>query len=404
MSPGSRRISALAPTPSTEVSVGPNPFIGVIYHWIGGLASASNFIPFRGIKRWSWEIFWIIQGIAAWIVAPMVLALLLVPHLFTILHAAPTASIYYACFWGVMWGVGGLTFGLSIRYLGIALGYAIALGFCTAFGTLMPPIFSGQMSSILHESSGQVILAGVGVCMVAIAVSGLAGYSKEHEISSEDRAEAGERDFSFGKGLAVAIFAGIMSSCFAYGLAAGKPIAEIARVRLLAEHRLDLWQNLPVLVVVLWGGFVTNFVWSLFLILKNHSFAQFAGAPGINPMGAVEVTPAKSLGAEAALLDQPTRLTGPTLVKNYVLAALAGVIWYFQFFFYSMGQTKMGKYDFSSWTLHMASIIIFATLWGMALKEWKGTSRRTKGLVALGLFLLVGSTVVVGYGNYLKVR
>jgi L-rhamnose-H+ transport protein len=386
------------------VIVGPNPFIGVIYHWIGGLASASNFIPFRGIKRWSWEIYWIIQGIAAWIVAPMVLALLLVPHLFAILHAAPSASIYYACFWGLMWGVGGLTFGLSIRYLGIALGYAIALGFCTAFGTLMPPIFSGQMSSILHETSGQVILAGVGVCMLAIVVSGLAGYSKEHEISSEDRAEAGERDFSFGKGLAVAIFAGIMSSCFAYGLAAGKPIAQIAQVRLLAEHRLDLWQNLPVLVVVLWGGFVTNFLWSVFLIVKNHSLAQFAGAPGINPMGTAEVATAKSLGAEAALLDLPMRLTGPTLVKNYVLAALAGVIWYFQFFFYSMGQTKMGKYDFSSWTLHMASIIIFATLWGMALKEWKGTSRRTKGLVALGLFLLVGSTVVVGYGNYLKVR
>jgi len=376
-----------------EAHVGPNPFIGVLYHWIGGLASASNFIPFRGIKRWSWEIYWIIQGIAAWIIAPMLLALLLVPHLFPILHAAPSASITYACVWGVLWGVGGLTFGLSIRYLGIALGYAIALGFCTAFGTLMPPIFSGQMSSILHETSGQVILAGVGVCMLAIAVSGLAGYSKEHEISSADRAEAGERDFSFGKGLAVAIFAGIMSSCFAYGLAAGKPIAEIARVELLAQHRLDLWQNLPVLVVVLWGGFLTNFLWSVFLIVKNHSFAQFAGAPGINPMGAGEIPEEENL-----------RLSGQTLVKNYILAALAGVIWYFQFFFYSMGQTKMGKYDFSSWTLHMASIIIFATLWGIALKEWKGTSRRTKSLVALGLFLLVGSTVIVGYGNYLKVR
>jgi len=378
--------------------VGPNPFIGVVFHWIGGLASASNFIPFRGIKRWSWEIYWIIQGFAAWILAPMVLALLLVPNLFTILGAAPTSSTTYACFWGVMWGVGGLTFGLAIRYLGIALGYAIALGFCTAFGTLMPPIFSGQMSSILHESSGQVILAGVGVCMLAIAVSGLAGYSKEHEISTEDRAEAGERDYSFAKGLAVAIFAGIMSSCFAYGLAAGKPIAEIASVQLMAHHRLDLWQNLPVLVVVLWGGFVTNFVWSIFLIVKNHSWAQFAGAPGINPMGAAKVT------GTLMDVDPTTRLTPETLVKNYVLAALAGVIWYFQFFFYSMGQTKMGKYDFSSWTLHMASIIIFATLWGVALHEWKGTSRRTRSLVALGLFLLVGSTVVVGYGNYLKVR
>jgi L-rhamnose-H+ transport protein len=382
------------------VDVGPNPFIGVVYHWIGGLASATNFVPFRGIKRWSWEIYWIIQGIAAWLIAPITVALLLVPGLFGVLHAAPRTTIAYSFFWGAMWGIGGLTFGLSIRYLGIALGYAIALGFCTAFGTLMPPIFSGQISSILHESSGQVILAGVGVCMLAIAVSGLAGYSKEHEISSEDRAEAGERDFSFGKGLAVAIFAGIMSACFAYGLAAGKPIAEIARVQLIAHHRLDLWQNLPVLIVVLWGGFVTNFLGSLFLIVKNHSFAQFNGAPGINPMGTTNVADSEDANA----LDLTRRLTGQTLVKNYILAALAGVVWYFQFFFYSMGQTKMGKYDFSSWTLHMASIIIFATLWGMVLKEWKGTSRRTKALVALGLFLLVSSTVVVGYGNYLKVR
>jgi len=376
---------------AAEVDVGPNPLLGVLYHWIGGLSSASNFIPFRRVRHWSWEIFWIIQGIAAWLIAPVVLALLLVPHLFDILHTSPSSSITYACFWGAMWGIGGLTFGLAIRYLGIALGYAIALGFCTAFGTLMPPIFSGQMSAILHETSGQVILAGVGVCMLAIAVSGLAGYSKEHEISSQDRAEAGERDFSFVKGLAVAIFAGIMSSCFAYGLAAGKPIAEIARIRLIAEHRLDLWQNLPVLVVVLWGGFFTNLVWSVFLIIKNHSIDQFAGAPGTNPMSAHEE-------------ETVVRLSGRTLVNNYVFASLAGVVWYFQFFFYSMGQTKMGKYDFSSWTLHMASIIIFATLWGLVLKEWKGTSARTRALVTLGLVLLVGSTVVVGYGNYLKVR
>jgi L-rhamnose-H+ transport protein len=384
--------------------VGPNPFVGVLYHWTGGLASASNFIPFRGIQRWSWEVYWLIQGVAAWLIAPMVLALLLVPNLFGILHAAPSSSLMYACFWGVLWGVGGLTFGLSVRYLGIALGYAIALGFCTAFGTLMPPVFSGQISSIIHEASGQVILAGVGVCLLAIAVSGLAGYSKEHEISSEDKAEAGERDYSFGKGLAVAIFAGIMSSCFAYGLASGKPIAEIARTRLIADHRLDLWQNLPVLVVVLWGGFFTNFVWSAFLILKNRSSAQFAGAPGVNPMGSSHVSSDPVAGVDRASLDPSRRLTGRTLVANYLFAALAGVIWYFQFFFYSMGQTKMGKYDFSSWTLHMASIIIFATLWGMALREWRGTSRRTKALVGLGLFLLVGSTVIVGYGNYLKVR
>jgi L-rhamnose-H+ transport protein len=380
--------------------LGTNPFIGILYHWIGGFASATNFIPFRGIKRWSWEIYWIVQGFAAWIVAPLLLASLLVPHLFYILGSAPRASIGYALLFGALWGIGGLTFGLAIRYLGIALGYAIALGLCTAFGTLIPPIYTGQIHLILHERSGQTILTGVGVCLLAVVINGLAGWSKEREVSPEEHMESGEREFSLGRGLFVAVFAGIMSSFFAYGLSAGAPIAVIAKKSLLAEGHLDLWQNLPVLVVVLWGGFLTNFVWSTILILKNHSAAQFAGTPGINPMRASHATGDTLQDIDPRDLVQ--RISGDVLVKNYLFAALAGVIWYFQFFFYSLGQTKMGKYDFSSWTLHMASIIIFATLWGLALKEWKGTTIRTRLLVALGLALLIGSTLIVGYGNLLK--
>jgi L-rhamnose-H+ transport protein len=382
--------------------VGPNPFIGVIYHWIGGFASATNFIPFRGIKRWSWEIYWLIQGFAAWIVAPIVLAGIFVPHLSSILHEAPSSSIFYALLWGALWGVGGLTFGLAIRYLGIALGYAIALGLCTAFGTLIPPIYDGSIKVIIHETSGQIILAGVVLCLIAVAVNGAAGLSKEHEITPEEKAEAGETDFSFGKGIAVAIFAGVMSSFFAFGLKAGAPIGDIAKRELLANHRLDLWQNLPILIVVLWGGFLTNFIWSAILIIKNRSVKQFFGEPGLNPMRATHASGDTLVDFDP--LDPSTydHLAPKTLIANYLFAAMAGVIWYFQFFFYSMGQTKMGKYDFSSWTLHMASIIIFATLWGLFLKEWHGTSRRTKLLVSTGLFLLIGSTVVVGYGNYLK--
>jgi L-rhamnose-H+ transport protein len=190
-----------------------------------------------------------------------------------------------------------------------------------------------------------------------------------------------------------------MSSCFAYGLAAGKDIARIALIDLRSHGRADLWQNLPVLVVVLWGGFFTNFVWSAFLILRNRSGAQFLGAPGTNPMG--DSTTTGETLMEANPRELAARLRPRVLVVNYLLASAAGVIWYFQFFFYSMGQTLMGKYDFSSWTLHMASIIIFATLWGIALKEWHDTSRQTKLLVTCGLFLLIASTVVVGYGNYL---
>ena len=381
--------------------MGPNPLLGVVYHWIGGLASASNFIPFRPIKRWSWEIYWLIQGFAAWIVAPLAIASLLVPDLFGVLHSAPNATLWRTALWGSLWGVGGLTFGLSIRYLGIALGYAIALGFCTAFGTLMPPVFSGQIIAISHQAGGQIILLGVGVCMAAIAVNGLAGYSKEKEVPAEEKAALGERDYSFAKGLAVAIFAGIMSSCFAYGLTSGKDIALIARGQLRSYGRADLWQNLPVLVVVLWGGFLTNLVWSAFLIIRNRSGTQFLGAPGTNPMGDSTSTRETRMEADPRHLCGEARLPPGVLAANYLLAASAGVIWYFQFFFYSMGQTLMGKYDFSSWTLHMASIIIFATLWGIALKEWQDTSRRTKLLVSCGLFLLVASTIVVGYGNYL---
>ena len=386
--------------------MGPNPFIGVIYHWLGGFASATNFIPFRGIKRWSWEIYWLIQGVAAWLIAPIVIASLLVPDLFQVLHTAWVAhpeSIEYAIAFGALWGIGGLTFGLAIRYLGIALGYAIALGLCTVFGTLIPPVFHGQFATILHERSGQWILFGVFVCVVAVAVNGSAGLSKEHEITPEEKAESGERDFSFVKGVLIAIGAGFMSAFFAFGLDAGAPLGAIAKEHLLAKGRLDLWQNLPVLVVVLWGGFLTNFIWSAILIIKNRSAGQFTGTPGLNPMRAAATTGDTLIDLDPTTLHRiPARISVPTLLRNYIFAALAGVIWYFQFFFYSMGQTKMGKYDFSSWTLHMASIIIFATLWGIFLKEWKGTGSRTRALVASGLALLIASTIIVGYGNFLK--
>ncbi len=384
--------------------MGPNPFLGVIFHWIGGLASASCYLPFRGIKRWSWETYWLLQGFFSWIIAPMFFATLLVPHLWPILHAAPASSIGYAYFWGVLWGFGGLTFGLSIRYLGIALGYPIALGLCTVFGTLMPPIFSGQIHVILHTTAGQIILFGIGVCTLGIVFSGLAGRSKESELTTEQKTETVE-EFHYVKGLAVSIFAGIMSACFAYGLAAGKPIGDIAKASLVSQGHSDLWQNLPILVIVLWGGFTTNFIWCVILLVRNSSFYQYFGASAPNFDSQDNIIAAEALSS-SPMTGNPLRLRLRTsyvpLRLNYILAALAGVIWYFQFFFYSMGQTKMGKYDFSSWTLHMASIIIFSTIWGIMLHEWRGTSAKTRWLVAAGLALLVGSTIIVGYGNYLS--
>ena len=151
--------------------MGANPFLGVIYHWIGGFASATNFIPFRGIKRWSWEVYWLIQGVAAWIVAPLVLGSIFIPNMFGILHEVYRTNprqVAYALLFGALWGVGGITFGLAIRYLGIALGYAIALGLCAAFGTIVPPIVHGQIATIMHQTSGQIILLGVAICVIGV--------------------------------------------------------------------------------------------------------------------------------------------------------------------------------------------------------------------------------------------
>ena len=237
------------------------PFLGVVYHWIGGLAAGSFYIPYKGVRRWSWETYWLVGGVFSWIIAPSVLAGLLVPELWLVLAQSPRPAMGWAAFFGALWGVGGLTFGLSVRFLGVALGVAVALGSCALFGTLIPPIFKGTFATeVLGTTAGHYLLVGVAACLLGIVLSSLAGVSKERELPPERKA-ATVREFSFGKGMVVASFCGVMSACMAYGLAAGKPIAELAADALHRHGRSPLWQNLPVLIVVLLGGFCTNFVW-----------------------------------------------------------------------------------------------------------------------------------------------
>jgi L-rhamnose-H+ transport protein len=381
----------------------PNPIIGVLLHWLGGFAAASFYIPYKAVRRWSWETYWLVGGVFSWIIAPWFFALILVPDLLNILLSAPPKNVMWAYIFGVLWGMGGLTFGLTMRYLGIALGMGIALGYCAVFGTLLPPIFSGEIKDIVVSSSGQTILGGVFICLLGIVVSGLAGISKEKELPEEQK-RAAVKEFNLTKGLLVATFSGIMSSCFAYGLAAGTPIAKASHDVLLANGASDLWQNLPVLIIVLLGGFTTNFIWCVILNIRNRSTHEYlnlgkSSVTGVSATEAVSQWNAEDLAANKETIAPGTKAP---LLNNYFFAALAGITWYLQFFFYGMGETRMGDYKFSSWTMHMASIIIFSTLWGIALKEWKGTSRRTHVLIGVGLALLILSTIVVGAGNFLK--
>jgi L-rhamnose-H+ transport protein len=204
--------------------VGPNPILGVFFHWLGGLASGSFYVPYRKVRVWAWETYWLVGGFFSWIIAPWVLATFMTSDLMGVLREAPAQSLFWVYTFGVLWGLGGLTFGLTMRYLGMSLGMAVALGYTAAFGTLMPPIFRGQFATeVLGTTSGLTILAGVGICLLGIVFAGAAGMSKEKEMSEEQK-RASIKEFNLKKGLVVATFSGVMSACFAYGLAAGDPI------------------------------------------------------------------------------------------------------------------------------------------------------------------------------------
>ncbi len=381
-----------------------NPILGVLYHWLGGLASGSFYVPFRGVKRWSWETSWLVAGVFSWLVAPWFFAMLNTKDVIATLSETPKDVWGYTYLFGALWGLGGLTFGLTMRYLGMSLGMAVALGYCTVFGTLIPPLFKGEFAEkLLNKPNGRMVLAGLVVCVIGIVVTALAGRAKESEMSDAEKRET-VKEFNFKKGILVATFSGIMSACFAFGLSSGDKIGEISRSHGTAE----IWSGLPVLIVVLLGGFTTNFIWCVMLNVKNKTGYEYLAAEQRHPshgkdQSAIE-NPIDAPGIEMAehsgLGSKGGSLRIPRL-RNYFFSALAGVTWYFQFFFYSMGETQMGDYKFSSWTLHMASIIIFSSIWGLALREWKGASPKSKGLLYAGLGILVLSTVIVGYGNYI---
>jgi L-rhamnose-H+ transport protein len=350
--------------------------LGAILHLIGGFASGSFYIPYKQVRRWSWETYWLVGGFFSWLVVPPLAAALTAPGFGNILAAAAPDTLFYTYLMGLLWGIGGLTFGLSMRYLGMSLGMAIALGYCSAFGTLIPPIYyelfghSGgekTISELLRIPSGQFTLLGVLVCLVGIAICGKAGVMKEKELTQDQKKE-NISEFNFPRGLLVATFSGILSAFMSFGFATGKPIAEAV----VASGVDPLWQNNPVLVVILLGGLTSNFIWCLVLNLRNRTGSDYLN----------------------------TRMP---LARNYFFSALAGTTWYLQFFFYGMGESLLSRtgFGFSSWTLHMAFIIIVSNAWGLYFREWQGVSRKTLRTIILGILTVIVSTIIVGYGNYL---
>ncbi len=348
-------------------------FFGIIFHFLGGFASGSFYMPYKKVRGWHWESYWIIGGLFSWLVVPPLAAWLTIPGFAEIISHTPWTIIRWTVFFGLLWGVGGLTYGLGVRYLGMSLGNSVVLGFCSAFGALVPSFYydlypspgKTTFSDLISTTWGRVILAGVIVCLFGIYICGRAGVMKEKELPEAEKKKS-VAEFNLTKGLIVAIISGILSACFNFGIEAGKPMAEAA----VAAGFNPLFQNNVIYVTLLWGGLTTNFIWCMILNFRNKSFGDYT--------------------------DKKT-----PLVRNYLFAALAGTMWFLQFFFYGMGESKLGN-GASSWILHMAFIILIANLWGIVLKEWSGVAAKTKTTFIAGICTIIFSVLLVGYGNYIK--
>lgn len=337
-----------------------NALIGLLIIAVGSFGQSSSYVPINRVKDWSWESFWLIQGVFAWLVFPLLGALLAIPAGSSLLQLWGAGGALPAVFYGVLWGIGGLTFGLSMRYLGVALGQSISLGTCAAFGTLFPALFAGK--DLLH-GDGLMLLAGVCITLAGIAIIGYAGSLRSRNMSAEEK-KAAVKDFALTKGLLVALLAGLMSACFALGLEVGAPVKEAA----IAGGVEPLYVGLPVIFLVTLGGFCTNVVYCLQQNLKNKTLGEYVS------------------------------VSGSVLANNLLFCALAGGLWYSQFFGLEMGKSFLTGSPVLlafSWSILMSLNVTFSNVWGIILNEWKGCGGRTIAALLTGLVVLVASIVVV---------
>ncbi len=342
-----------------------NTLIGLLIIAVGSFGQSSSYVPIKKIKEWSWESFWLVQGVFAWLVFPLLGALLAIPAESSLWTLWQAGGALPAILYGVLWGIGSLTFGLSMRYLGVALGQSVSLGTCAAFGTLFPALFAGK--DLLH-GDGLMLLVGVCVTLAGIAIIGYAGSLRAQHLSDEEKRSA-VKDFALTKGLLVALLAGVMSACFALGLDAGTPIKDAA----LAGGASSLYAGLPVIFLVTLGGFCTNAAYCIQQHVKNKSGKEYFS------------------------------VKGAVFANNLLFCALAGVLWYSQFFGLEMGKSFLvdnGILLAFSWSILMSLNVTFSNVWGILLKEWKGCDLRTIFVLVIGLVVLVSSIVVVAMAQY----
>jgi len=355
--------------------------LGIIFHFIGGFASGSFYMPYKKVKGWHWENFWIVGGLFSWLIVPPIAAWLTIPGFGDIIKNSSGTVLSTTYLMGLLWGIGGLTYGLGVRYLGVSLGSSIILGLCSVFGAIIPSVYyyfrptagKDTIADLVGTSWGQLVLLGMTVMVIGIIICGKAGAMKEKDLHGATTDASGS-EYKVGLGLLVAIISGVLSACFSFGIEAGSSMGIIANDVWKAANPGQgefLFRNNVIFVVILWGGLTTNFIWCVILNIRNKTAGDYT--------------------------DKKT-----PLLKNYLLCALGGTMWFLQFFFYGMGESKLGN-GASSWILHMSFIILVANMWGLALKEWKNVSKKTTRTIIIGIAVIILSILIVGYGNSLKI-
>jgi L-rhamnose-H+ transport protein len=344
-----------------------NPTLGVSIFVLGGLAGAVFYLPLKKVKLWAWESYWLIWALFGLVIVPVILAFATSPNWIAVVRQAPSNEVLYCYLCGAAWGLGGLTWGLMIRYLGFGLGLALGCGLCSAAGTVVPRMLKGEFMTLFQSASGRASLAAAAISLIGIVLVGAAGMSKEKELPEEQKKKA-VAEYNFKKGLLIAIFSGIMSAGMSFGLQGGPTLQKLAGT--VQPSTSGTWQGIPVLVVVLLGGFTINALWCLFLNAKNKTFGDYAKK------------------------DAP-------VLGNIFFGAIAGAIWTCQFIAFKTGEPAMGTLSYIGWAVLMASTIMFSGILGLALGEWKGTSGKTQRFLYLGLALLLLSAVMAGYSGSL---
>ena len=348
-----------------------NAMFGMVVFALGGLAGATFLLPARGVKSWAYETWWMFYCVVGLLICPPVICALTVPDFWAVTTSVPGKTLLQCAFFGAIWGIGGLTWGLMVRYLGIGLGLAIGCGLCAATGTLIPPIAQGHAADLVKDTGAIVVLAGLIGSLVGIGFVGFAGKFKENELPEEEKKKA-VAEFDFKKGMIVALISGVCSACMNFGLQSGGAIEAAAyeaavKAGRIAPGALFPWQGMPVIMVVLWGGFLVQAAWVVQQHVKNGTFGDYFRR-------------------------------GP-VVRNWIFASLVGVIWVFQFVCTKAGEPLMGDLKYISFAIVMASTILFSTVIGIFTGEWKGTGAKTRGCLALGILVLIVSFCAISLGS-----